>query len=820
MDRYIAHLNSKLALKEDVAGGKGASLAWLCKNQFNIPPGFVITTKAFHDFLADTGEVLYRKKEWPREERERLRQLLNNFEIRDNLAQAILDSYRRIGGRVAVRSSMVGEDTGNISFAGQLDTMLNVEGEEELLQAVKRCWTSVFNWRLLNYMNEREMNLPHSVSEQFSMAVVVQWMVDAEVAGIAFSRNPVTGSDEIVVEAVKGTADQLMRGTVTPGRWINRHGQWISKTGQDGISEEVISQVVNQTRTIAQTYGKPVDLEWVYDGKALHWVQMRRITTLDNLKVYNNKLAKEMLPGMIKPLIWSTNTHLVNSAWVNLLTEVIGPNNIDPHSLTKPFYYRAYFNMGAFGEIFQALGLPADALEMMMGVQAEGVQRPKMKLSRQSMRHLPRMTRFAMDKWNFASKVETFVRKTRAEYQTFETTPVDPLDETALVAEIEKLWQLTQQTAYYNIVTPLLLGIYNAMLRGRLKKVSRDLTDIDLTQGMHELDQFYPNTQLKKLHEQFSALDENTREKIKSSAYAEFRQISNLTAFQNAVDSFIRQFGHLSDSGNDFSYVPWRENPDRILKMIVNYASTASASRAMADFKQLKMGGMDRWMANAFYQRARKFRYYREAVSGLYTYGYGLFRIYFLALGERFVRRGLLASREDIMFLYLDEVKQAVNHPELGKDYPSQVAQRKKEMQEYQNIAVPSVVCGNQTPPIETTTGNRLLGTPTSVGSYKGPVRLVRGINDFDKVKAGDVLVVSHSDVGWTPLFSRAGAVIAESGGMLSHSSIVAREYGIPAVVSVNNACLLKDDTIVTVNGHNGEIIIHDEESNRQGEFK
>lgn len=143
-----------------------------------------------------------------------------------------------------------------------------------------------------------------------------------------------------------------------------------------------------------------------------------------------------------------------------------------------------------------------------------------------------------------------------------------------------------------------------------------------------------------------------------------------------------------------------------------------------------------------------------------------------------------------------------------GPDAQDRIARRKREIEECEHIVPPSVIYGDRPIPPSPRMGGGLRGTPTSRGYYAGPVRVVRGLQDFDKLREGDVLVVPYSDVGWTPLFTRAGAVIAESGGILSHSSIIAREYGIPAVVSVAGACQLRDDTRVTVDGYRGEVTI------------
>jgi pyruvate,water dikinase len=217
-------------------------------------------------------------------------------------------------------------------------------------------------------------------------------------------------------------------------------------------------------------------------------------------------------------------------------------------------------------------------------------------------------------------------------------------------------------------------------------------------------------------------------------------------------------------------------------------------------------------MLHHVYQNARQYRLYREAIGSLYTFGYGLFRPYFFALGEHLVRHGILASRDDILFLDFAEVRAAVEDPSAGGDYAQRVAQRQREMEDYRHAAIPETIYGDQPPPLTAHIGDRLTGIATSRGHYTGPARIVRGIGDFPKVQPGDVLVIPFSDVGWTPLFTKAGAVIAESGGILSHSSIVAREYNIPAVVSVNGACQLADNTRVSVDGYKGEVLVHGEE--------
>ena len=243
--------------------------------------------------------------------------------------------------------------------------------------------------------------------------------------------------------------------------------------------------------------------------------------------------------------------------------------------------------------------------------------------------------------------------------------------------------------------------------------------------------------------------------------------------------------------------------------MIVNYARRKDKPSHKIAFGELPLSSIARLFLTPLYKRTRAFRLYREAVGSLYTYGYGLFRSYFLSLGEHFVRRAFLIEREDIFYLYFDEIKEIVRAGVMHQTYADRITQRKAEIKEYENITLPDTIYGDEQPPVTTSQEGRMKGIPTSKGMFKGRVRVIRGVNDFQRLRDGDVLVIPYSDVGWTPLFTKAGAIIAEAGGFLSHSSIIAREYEIPAVVSVQGACQLKDGTLVTVDGYQGEITIH-----------
>jgi len=760
-------------------GNKAQKLRFLIKEGFQTPQTYVCTWDAYLRYQRDDHQIVELVKS----------ELLSSVDLEQTYA---------------IRSSANIEDSFDLSFAGQFKTVLNIQGADDILHAMWSIWATAHSSTVQAYLTKHAID-----PQQLKMAILIQEMVSPLVSGVSFSKNPMTGLDEVIVEAVRGSGEALVQDGITPDRWINKWGAWLSTPAESHIEFDLIHEVVQQTKAIADAYGHAVDLEWVYDGRTIHWIQLREITSID-IDLYSNHISKEVFPGMIKPLVWSVNVPLVNGAWVRLFTELIGPNDIHPNSLAKSFYYRAYFNMGAIGRIFERLGLPRETLELLMGIDFGGPDKPSFKPGIKSYSLLPRLLRVAADKLRFERKIETFLPAAREQYQLIHTDQFSQQSPQELLAKIDRLYPLTQEVAYYNIVTPLLMQVYNRVLKGQLGRVGVDFERLDLTSGLEELRQFEPHVHLSELQREYQALDDDElRSRIDESSYQDFLRLSGISALQKQVQRFIDQFGHLSDSGNDFSSIPWREDPDLILKMMINYHPPDDGSARQERFEDLRISYPRRLFLRPIYRRARQFRLHREAVSSMYTFGYGLFRDYFLALGDHLAQNGIIQAREDILYLYFDQVRSLVQNDAAQGDYRAQIFQRKREMAACRNVTPPSIIFGDHTPPVEIHAADRLIGTPTSRGNYTGPVRVVRGIRDFDKLQPGDVLVIPFSDVGWTPLFTKAGAVIAESGGILSHSSIVAREYNIPAVVSVPGACQLTDDTMVTVDGYRGEIVIH-----------
>jgi pyruvate,water dikinase len=759
-------------------GNKAVNIRKLLDIGMRTPKTFAVKWDAYHRYLKDDTSLIE--------------------ELKNELARII-----EPGKSYAVRSSANIEDSLDRSFAGQFKSVLHVQGVDGVLQAIWSVWSSAQTPGVKTYLERHDIP-----THKLAMGVIVQEMVKPVYSGVALSRNPVTHADEVVVEAVQGDGTQLVQSGATPDRWINKLSYWVEKAGGSDVPLSLIEDVIAKTKTIAQKLRHSVDLEWVYDGANLYWVQVRAITTLGNRNVYSNYISREMLPGMIKPLIFSVNIPLVNSIWIQWMSEITGDLGLKPEDLAKSFYYRVYFNMGALGDIFEGLGFPRDSVEMIMGSLPRGAVKHSFKPSAKTFSRLPWLTWFMIDKSTLASKMRRALPKLEERVSTTPYQSLEHWSESKLLAAIDDHYKLMREVAYYNVMGPLLMGMYNNMLKSMLNKRNVDFNNFDLTEGMDGIHEYDPATHLRRLNAQFRALPPDVQEKIRGMSYDDFKNMNEAGDFSKKFAALVEEFGHLSDNGNDFSSTPWREQPEMVLQLVLDFEPSKEDGKktTFADLASRKQVNLP---LRFFYKRSREFRLLREQVSGLYTHGYGLFRYYFLALGEHFVRRGSIETAEDIFYLTYSQVRELVNGKSPTEDLRVEVARHKKDMERFENILIPTVIYGDEIPPVREPNMDVLTGIPTSIGHYTGKVKVVKGIQDFTKVNHGDVLVIPYSDVGWTPLFARAGAVVAESGGLLSHSSIVAREYNIPAVVSVEGATLMPDETTVTVDGHKGEVLIH-----------
>jgi len=762
----------------DKIGNKALNLRFIKKNGFRIPETYICSFEAFNQYKNGNQNIL-----------SKLKQELDYYLVEDK-------TY-------SVRSSANIEDDSNWSFAGQFETFLNQKGIENILESIVNVWNSFKNIKTKTYSIELSRN-----HENIKMGAIIQEMIIPEYSGVVFTRNPVTGLNETIIESIKGLGDNLVELGKTPKRWINKWGDWIEKPIDYEIQIEIITKILQESRKITKKYGEHLDLEWAYDGRDLYWLQLRKITTLKNNKLYSNKLSRQMLPGMIKPLIWSINIPVVCTSWKHIFVELIGSSakNIDIYNLAHPFYYRAYFNMKIMGDIFELLGMPRDLLENLAGIDSEGNDKPSFKPSGRTLYYLPRILLFCLKLFNFSKTIEKFLRSNKKKYAEINNIKLDELDEHEVLAVIDRLFKINTKASYVVIITQLLNSVFNKFLKSKLNKQNIEFENLDFSVVNNRLNNLDPRFQISKLHQEFLKLPEFNEEMNYEVFFKEYNKKNVFESFQK----FISEFGYLRDNGNDFSESSWGETPDLIFKMVRDYKEPKIKKVDKEELSRIKEEFFRSPLSIMLFNRAIKYLEYRLAVTNLYSYGYGLFRKLFLRISEIFLSKLLIKEIDDIFYLKFEEVKEFAEKNEIASSLRNKILKRKTEMKKYANFRLPKIIYDDYLPePIsQDNIIKELKGIPTSKGFYIGPVKIIKGVNDMEKINQGDIIAIPFSDVSWTPLFCKAKAVISESGGILSHASIVAREYKIPAVVSVEGATMLKDNMLIVVDAFKGKISI------------
>ena len=765
----------KAGLKADETGNKANSLIFLHHYGFNIPLTYLVTTGA-HSLYLDQGAMLLE-------------------ELGNELAGLPDKTW-------AVRSSTTAEDSSEFSFAGQFQTLINISGTENILNAVQTVWDSATLLSNSEYFRKTRMS-------GLKCAVIIQEMIPAVLAGVSFSMNPVTDQNETVVEAVEAAGEELVQKGITPMRWRIRR-QIITEGNEQYRYFHIIKRIAADTAKLRTYYGKHIDIEWVYDGYNLYYLQLREITGRREVPIYSNKMAKEMLPGQIKPLVWSVNIPLVNGTWLNILYSITGPLGIKPGDLARPFYYQAYFNIKNLGTIFREFGMSPDNLELLMTRNESGGHsfRPGIKM----LRHTFRIIRFISEILRFEKNFPGEHDKLMKFYRDFSRNMEKDFSPGVYHEAYDSLFEAGQRLAYLNIFTPMLMTMNHKRLKNRLKKAGIDYDLIDFRHAFPELAGYSPLAEMNSIRKELEALQSGILDSF--STLKELRSAPEAAGVVGRIDRFLEKFGHLSDSGTDFSYAKWEEDPEMVFRMILSSAEPQeregfSGIEAMRDRGFRISRGLYR-----AYVRAGRLKLYREQISSLYIYGYGLFRRLFLSAGAAIADAGIIEAPDDIFMLTKDEVDNIIdNFEESDRSYYKQlVIQRHQEMEQTKDIVLPPVIYGDEAPLPERGKHINHSGTGTSPGTYRGTTRVVRSRHDFDSVINGEVLLIPFSDVSWTPVLARAGAIVSETGGMLSHCSIIAREMGIPAMVSVPNACALGSALTVTVNASNGILTIHDYE--------
>ena len=771
MAHYIESLSARR--KRRAESGKTASLRALAEMGLAVPKTLVCSSKAHADY----------------DQARRRAALLSG--IRKELT-ARLDPDRAY----AVRSAAALEDSPHASMAGQYQSLLRIRGVEPVLDAIQAVWTSARGagraYRL------RQGGRPGADR----LEVLIQEMVDAVCSGASFSRNPVTGADEVIVEAVEGTSEAFLQHGATPRRWVVTDK--IPTSGWPALPDATLREIVAMTRRAAKDLGYPADLEWAYDGRRLWWLQARPITSLHGLPVYSNRISREYLPGLVLPLVWSINVPMINGAWVDLFERLVGPLSLDPLSLAKQFNYRAYFNMSGMGTLFRRLGLPEDALEQLLGLVPIGGRSPfgfRVKM----LQHLPRLIRFLSSVLWFHRAVPRWERRMRLQYEKAGEALAAARSLEALVAWVDGFLPLMRHAAQQRIMS-LLLHLVAGQLEHRVLR-HRGIEDASASQIVDpRLEAYDPTPHIGRLAADLRTLPPDVRDKARQVSFDAFFDLEETQAVRSRFDEFIRRFGYVSESGNDFSAPAWRENPTGILRLAADFELAAAGDPTEASLA-IRSRRVRRWG-----RRVSTRRLDRERVGAVFSQGVHLLRRWALRVGALLEAEEDVGDSSDVFLLSLDELRDLSHGHCEAATLRREIAARKSDMTHAASVHLPDLILGDYTTETvgEATPPGELRGIPASRGITEGTAHAVRSLEQTSAFGPGDVLVVPFSDIAWTPLFARAGAIVAEAGGVLSHSSIVAREFRIPAVVSVPNACSSLDGQRVRVNGFEGKITILD----------
>ena len=838
----------------ETVGGKGASLARLSAAGLPVPDGFCVTTAAYRCFVEDHGlqdEILAIASDGDPGQpasldkaSRRIGELFERCAMPEGIAASIREAYAGLGAGnmvVAVRSSATAEDLPGMSFAGQQDTYLNMSGETAVLDAVKRCWASLWTARAIDYRARNGI-----AAEEVSLAVVVQELVPADAAGVMFTANPLTGArGETVINAAWGLGESIVGGQVTPdtiivdkvsGKTTEQHihekevmtvcvpgGTRERPVPPDRRDRAVLSaahvaELVHLGVTIEDLYGRPMDIEWALHDGHIFIVQARSITTLDDLDLHdpaagqwNDSLTGDYLwtstnfgeafPDVMTPCTWSL-------AQITLAEAMPTMGPIRPYGNVGG---RLYGNLSAMASWMATIGIgprrSARMIEDILGRLPEGVEIPTVRLPRL------RLVRSALPgvvRREFRSRASH--RRLPAFLQTAPKR-CDVLRARAQAAsspqELAAMWDGEVAPLGQEAVQIFYAAIHqggNALLstRKKLQKlVGQQDADVLLTgprgQGGHlaSLGLLLGLTQLSK-----GEIDRAT---------------------------FTQTFGHRGPHESEVSAPRPAEDPDWIDKQLAGLSQANQDAGALLARQEAAREAVwhrlrelhprqqtriqrlvDRWASIAHEREASR--------SELIRVGW-VVRSFVLRAGA------LTGQGDDVYFLSIDEILALLD----GDLTPlSTVSSRRATYERYRALpSYPALIRGPFDPFVwaadphrrsdifDASTGFRapasaaITGFAGSAGIVEGQVRVLMSAEEGDQLQPGEILVTTVTNVGWTPLFPRAAAVVTDVGAPLSHAAIVARELGIPAVVGCGNATMrLHTGDRVRVDGAAGTVEI------------
>lgn len=779
-DRAVMSLDRPLEAYQ--AGGKAATLSQLKRWGYPVPPGWVLPPG---DDPVPLLKFLSPSPEKP----------------------------------LAVRSSAIEEDSQRASAAGQYETVLNVTSRESLASAISTCRSSAERPHAVGYRQSQHL-------QTNAMAVLVQEQIQGVFSGVAFSRDPlVRQGDSVLIEALTGSASQVVSGQTTPQRFrvyvpneLVDNSSWVLPEDVDleiegespDASPQLIQQVAFLARHIEQQYhGIPQDIEWTYDGDRLWVLQSRPITTL--LPIWTRKIAAEVIPGLIRPLTWSINRPLTCGVWGNIFTIVLGDDRargLDFNETATLHFSQAYFNASLLAEIFRRMGLPETSLEFL----TRGTKLGKPPWT-STLRNIPGLWRLLRREMRL---VKDFKRNHRQllvpTLLQLQRDRLENMSETELLERVDRILHALQQTTYYNILAPLSLSLRRSVLRVKPENLDNSKQpEVAVTRSLQEL--------ADNARHLLPPLEPETDS---AALFANLAEMNDGGVILDQFDRIVQRYGYLSEVATDIAVPTWQEDPQPLRRLftqlLLSGETTVNQSASQLDTissSSKRQGMFDDWSFSWRVSAVQKRLNLKGQVAKTYNRLLAHLRWTFLAFGDRWVRAGILSEVDDIFFLELAEIRRLVAGDEQLQHYIlSLLRDRRDRWQDDGEMQPPpSVVYGPEPPRILSlpkTVTRTLRGIAASPGQAEGIVKVVTSLQSMPpRLDQPTIFVVPYTDAGWVPILSQAAGIVASVGGILSHGAILAREYGIPAVMDVENATkLLQDGWRVRIDGETGTVDI------------
>lgn len=829
-----------------IAGGKAVNLCKIISKGFLVPSGFVVTTLAFLEFLRSTGILSFVEDSASSDEI--IRRLLDPAipqEVTDEIEYRLKSLC--ITGPVAVRSSAVAEDLTDASFAGVYETVLGVNGIEEITQAIKTVWGSFFSERASAYRRKREERM---VGE--GIAVIIQRLVQASASGIMFTTNPLTANpDEVVIEAVQGLGESAVSGKVQPDHIILKKSDcsiksWKKSGDASCCSNAEIKALVETARKLESVMGVPQDVEWAIENGKVMLLQSRPITTLPppNEPVYTRKMGDQYWTDVISPMSFTCGVNwIVEGAFVPLM-KAIGLNDVAQLHFFR--LHKSHLYMNTLMARHTITMFPKSAREHFASVMGS----PHDKEYLLNSPHRPLKAWYCvirghlLDENSGMSNNLRLLKKWSVEVEDRTRNMMKLLQRRPTLDKLMKMFhEVNRMGVRHFEIIRWGHASYNTTLTDLFRDLCLRFADdanceifynivshVDLNMTL-ETDQALWETALAL------AMNHNVKELIlRSSPRESANELLNSDKYPDArhiLQRFFFDFGHRSIS-RDITAPHWNDEPEQVLSVIRGILSEklpaspsdkAQKSRirmesAMKEAKRRilkKPHGFLSWFLFKYIaDKTRLFIGYRE------NQRFTLDRIIFsmrriaLEIGARLEELGVLRQAEDVFFLERNELENLVKEQLAEPGLNERINARREEHRKNKEILPPSYIKGEfefDTCEDETATNEEgvLCGLNASPGVFEGTARVLTDIRQAHELKNGEILVTESTDPAWSAAFMKAGGLVLETGGVLSHGAILAREFGVPAVTHVKNATkLMKTGQRIRVDGTRGKVTVLD----------